>query len=109
MANNIHMGLIDPFGLQTPEQQVRSFFVAQVGRDLEHFKEWVVYYGFHYEIEASKLEEKFSLWQAQLENTSYVQLQGINRTVPLTSDFKKSIIAEAENLKEQYLRCCKNP
>ena len=72
MANNIGMGFTDPLGLQTPEQQVQAFFVAQVGRDLEHFKEWVVYYGFHYEIEAAKLEEKFFLKQAQLEGTEHV-------------------------------------
>ena len=109
MANNIGMGFTDPLGLQTPEQQVQAFFVAQVGRDLEHFKEWVVYYGFHYEIEAAKLEEKFFLWQAQLENTSYVQLQGINVTVPLGTELKKAIVAEAKSLKKQYLDCCKNP
>ena len=40
------MGITDPLTLQTPAQQVRAFFVAQVGRDLERFKECVVYYGF---------------------------------------------------------------
>ena len=42
------MGITDPLGLQTPAQRVQAFFVAQVGRDLQHFKEVVVYYGFDY-------------------------------------------------------------
>ena len=56
MANNIQLGITDPLGLQTPEQQVQAFFVAQIGRDLDQFKECVVYYGFDYDIEAVKLE-----------------------------------------------------
>ena len=55
--NNIAMGITDPLGLQPPEQQVQAFLVAQVGRDLEQFKECVVYYGFDYDVEAAKLEE----------------------------------------------------
>ena len=78
------MGITDPLTLQTPAQQVQAFFVAQVGRDLEHFKECVVYYGFAYEAEAAKLEEQFALWQAQLENTEHVDLQGVNTVVELT-------------------------
>ena len=88
MSNNIHLGLGDPLGLQSPEQQVRAFFVAQVGRDLEQFKEAVVYYGFSYEIEVLKLEDQFSIWQAQLEGTEHVLLQGINTLVQLTPEFK---------------------
>ena len=62
MSNNINIGLTDPLGLETPVQQVKAFFVAQVGRDLIQFKECVVYYGFDYDIGAAKLEEQFALW-----------------------------------------------
>ena len=109
MANNINLGIIDPLGLQTPEQQVRAFFVAQVGRDLEQFKECVVYYGFPYEIELAKLEEQFSLWQAQLQVTEHVLLQGINALVQLTPELKQEMITEANELKTNYTKCCKQP
>ena len=103
------MGLIDPLALQTPEQQVKAFFVAQIGRDLEQFKECVVYYGFGYDIEAAKLEEQFTLWQAQLEVTEHVVLQGINAVVPITPELKQAIIAEAKELKTNYTKCCRQP
>ena len=109
MSNNINLGITDPLGLQTPEQQVQAFFVAQVGRDLQQFKECVVYYGFDYEIEAAKLEEQFTLWQAQLVVTEHVLLLGINTLVPLTPKLKQAIIAEAKELKVNYMKCCKNP
>ena len=103
------MGLTDPLGLQTPEQQVQAFFVAQVGRDLEQFKEAVVYYGFSYQIEIAKLEDQFSIWQAQLEGTEHVLLQGINTLVPLTPELKRSIITEAKVTKDMYTKCCRYP
>ena len=108
MEININLGISDPFGLQTPAQQVFAFFVAQVGRDLEQFKESVVYYGFEYDIEAAKLEEQFVFWKAQLEVTEHVDLQGINTVVELTPELKKAIVAEAEDLKQNYLNVCKN-
>ena len=109
MANNIQLGITDPLGLQTPEQQVQAFFVAQIGRDLDQFKECVVYYGFDYDIEAAKLEEQFAHWQAQLEVTEHVLLQGINTLVPLTAELKQAIIAEAKATKTTYINCCKYP
>ena len=103
------MGITDPLGLQTPAQQVQAFFVAQVGRDLQHFKEVVVYYGFDYQVEVARLEEQFALWQAQLERTEHVDLRGLNIVVELTTELKRAIVAEAEGLKENYLECCKDP
>ena len=109
MESNINLGITDPLGLQTPAQQVFAFFVAQFGRDLEQFKECVVYYRFRYETEAAKLEEQFVFWKAQLEKTEHVDLQGINTVVELTPELKQAIVAEAEELKQNYLQGCKNP
>ena len=109
MENNINLGITDPLGLQTPAQQVFAFFVAQFGRDLDQFKESVVYYRFRYETEAAKLEEQFVFWKAQLEKTEHVDLQGINTVVELTPELKQAIVAEAEELKQNYLQGCKNP
>ena len=109
MANNINMGISDPLGLQTPEQQVRAFFLAQIYRDLQQFKEAVVYYGFHYEVEAAKVEEQWEFWKAQLEVTEHVLLTGINTLVVLTPELKKAIIKEAQDTKATYFKCCKYP
>ena len=109
MASNINMGISDPLGLQTPEQQVRAFFLAQIFRDLEQFKEAVVYYGFQYEAEAAKLEEQWDYWKAQLEVTEHVLLTGINTLVVLTPEIKQSIIKEAQDTKTIFTKCCKYP
>ena len=36
-------------------------------------------------------------------------LQGINAVVELTPELKQAIAAEAEALKQNYLKCCKYP
>ena len=109
MANNINLAITDPFGLQTPAQQVQAFFVAQISRDLEQFKECVVYYSFDYDTEAAKLEQQFTLWLARLNKTEHVLLQGINALVPLTQELKQAIVNEAKQTKAHYIECCKYP
>ena len=83
--------------------------MAQIGRDLEQFKECVVYYRFDYEIEVTKLEKQFTLWQEQLEVTEHVLLQGINALVTITPELKQAIIAGAKELKMNYIKCCQQP
>jgi len=99
--------------VQTPEEQVRAFFVAQAALILQAFKERVVYQGLDFHLEELVLDQELADWAEKLNSLSQVQLgtkvQAGNVTVQLTPELKKRVFVEVLQLHEAMLHACKDP
>ena len=62
--------------VQTPEEQVRAFFAAQVVLILQSFKDKVVYHGLDYQTEELVLDQEITVWTNKFIGVNQVSIGG---------------------------------
>ena len=102
--------------VQSPEEQVQAYFVAQAATIIQGFKERVVYYGLDYNVEEPALDQELKDWDEKFNSLSQVQLGGCKPpgapwdiTVQLTPELKKRVFVEVYELHKAMKHVCKDP
>ena len=102
--------------VQTPEEQVQVFYVAQATLILQNFKDKVVYLGLDFHAEELALDQEIKVWADSLIGANHVNLGGCTLlgapwevTVHLTPELKKKVFVEVFQLQKAMLHACKDP
>ena len=102
--------------VQSPEEQVQAFYVAQATLILQNFKDKVVYLGLDFHAEELALDQEIKVWAASLIGAHQVNLGGCappgapwDVTVHLTPELKTKVFGEVFQLHKAMLHACSDP
>ena len=102
--------------VQTPEEQVQVFYVAQATLILQNFKDKVVYLGLDFHAEELALDQEIKVWTDSLIGAYQVNIGGCSLlgapwevTVNLTPELKEKVFVEVFQLQKAMLHACKDP